>query len=93
MRLKPEQIKKLSRSIYDKLIDEDLIVLRGPESAVIKKIENILLADARAEDDIEVHAKEMMKKFMPQVQSGEIDYQKMYGMIKKQLIRDKKFVV
>jgi len=43
------------------------------------------------EEEIENEAKKMMAKFESQIQSGEIDYHKMYTMVKKQLMKDKKF--
>lgn len=92
MKLKPEQITKLARIIYDHLTQEKLIEIRSSEKSILEKIESVLLTDAKKEDEIENEAKKMMEQFRPQVESGEIDYQKMYAMIKKQLIKDKNFI-
>jgi len=92
MKLKPEQIKKLSRIIYNKLVQEQLLTVLSSDAIIIDKIEKILLADAHIEEDIEAEAKKMMEKYRSQVESGEIDYHKMYTMIKKQIMKEKKFI-
>lgn len=91
MKLKPEQLENLANSIFAELSAKKLIkVLSSPQS-VVKKMEAVLLADAHKEEEIENEARKMMSKFESQIQSGEIDYHKMYTMVKKQLMKDKKF--
>lgn len=92
MKLKPAQIKKLARLILDKLEQQNLINIRTTRDQITQKIESILLADVQMEDEIEKEARAMMEKYRAQVQSGEIDYQKMYGMVKKELMKKKKFI-
>jgi hypothetical protein len=92
MKLKANQIKKLSRLVYEKLVQRKMITILSSEKKVIDKIESIILMDAKKEEEIDTLAKKMMEKFEPQVQSGEIDYHKMYGMVKKQIMKEKKFI-
>lgn len=93
MKLKAPQVKKLSSLILARLKSEKLIRILTSEAKVLAKIESIILADLKIEEDIERQAKAMMDKYRKQVESGEIDYQKMYMMIKKQLIKEKNFTV
>ena len=92
MKLKSEQIKKMAQLVYQKLADANLIEPMKSVAEIQSKIESVILADAKKEGEIEAEAKKMMEKYRSQVESGEIDYQKMYGMIKKQLIKEKKFI-
>lgn len=93
MKVKPEQLQKLARTIYNDLTKANLITVHSSDTAVVEKIAGVLLSDAKMEDDIEKQAKTMMDQYKTQVQSGQIDYHKMYSMIKKQLIKDKKFII
>jgi len=93
MKLQTEEITKLAKSVYRELVREDMIEILTSEAEILQKIEGILIADAKKEVAIENEAKKMMQKFEKQVQSGEIDYQKMYGMVKKQLMKEKKFIL
>jgi hypothetical protein len=91
MKLKPQQIKKLSRLVYEKLSQKKLITILSSEKKILDKIESVILTDAKKEEEIEALTKKTMEKFERQVESGEIDYHKMYGMVKKQIMKEKKF--
>ncbi len=93
MKLKEPQIKKLSRLIYDALIAGDLLDILSSDKAVLEKIQSVLSNDAKLEEQIEAQAKKTMEQFKAQIESGEIEYQKMYNMVKKQIMKEKKFVV
>lgn len=93
MKLKPEQIKKLSVVVRDNLLRANVLKLLTNESALLATIESVLLDDIQKEAAIEAEAKKTMEKFRKQVESGEIDYQKMYNMVKKQLMKEKKFLI
>ena len=92
MKLKPELIKKLTQLILDDLHKKKHIKLSSSEKKVFRQIETTLLADAQLEDDLGLLAKKTMEQFRKQVESGEIDYHKMFQMVKKQLMKEKKFI-
>ena len=92
MKLQRPQIAKLARLICDALTREKLVKILKTDAAMTQTIENILLTDAQQETDIENTAKKMMEKFKKQIESGEIEYQKMYTMVKKQIMKEKKFI-
>lgn len=91
MPLKKDQIEHLTQQIYQSLLSNKLIRVVSNERAILKTIRDILLVDAQTEVDLLDQASKMMDQFKAQIQSGQIEYDKMYGMIKKQLAKDKKF--
>lgn len=92
MKLTDSQIKKLAQTLLDRLSKKNLLEPKVPVQKILEKIEGIFLADARIEQEIEAVAKKMMEKFKPQIEAGEIDYHKMYTLVKKQIMKEKKFV-
>jgi hypothetical protein len=92
VKLKPPQVKKLATAIQQGLYNRKLIKVLSSDAKVFAKIEGILLADLKIEEDIEKEARALLEKFHDKVESGEIDYQQMYVRVKKQLIKDKKFI-
>lgn len=92
MKIKPEQFRKLARLIYSKLTEQNLITINSSEQIILEKIENVLVADANTEQAIEDEAKKTMEKFKAQVESGQIEYHKMFQMVKKQLMKEKGFI-
>lgn len=92
MKLKQDQIGKLAHLIYEALSQDGQIKILSSQDSVLNKIEGILLADAQKEEEIEREARKMMDQFKAKIEAGDIDYHKMYSMVKKQLMKDKKFI-
>ena len=91
MKLSEHQIKKLAHTIVDRLVQKKLLTPKVNMQQILAKIEGILLSDAKLEDDIDAVARKMMDKFRPQIESGEIDYHKMHTLVKKQIMKERKF--
>lgn len=93
MKLKEPQIQKLAFSILQKLTEKRLIQPQTSSQNILKKIVEVIFADLTTEERIEKEAKKMMDQYRTQVESGQIDYQKMYVMIKKELIKKYDFTI
>jgi len=91
MKLKKEQIQKLANKIFRELKDKNQLIMRVPEAKVIEKIHDVILADLKAEDDVEVEARKILDKY--RAQDPSIDERQMLLMIKKQLVKEKKLVL
>ncbi len=92
MRLKPFQVKMVTQKILQNLKTQQLVILRKSEPEVLKKMEEIFIADLRVEDDINREAEKLLETYTAQM-GDKIDRQKMFQMIKKQLIKDKNVIV
>lgn len=92
MRLKPFQVKMVSQKILQTLKTRQLVILKKSEPEVLKKMEEIFVADLKVEDDINREAERLLEEYTAKM-GDKIDRQKMFQMIKKQLIKDKNVVV
>jgi len=92
MRLKPFQVKMVSQKILQSLKSRQLVILKKSEPEVLKKMEEIFIADLKVEDDINREAEKLLEAYTAKM-GDKIDRQKMFQMIKKQLIKDKNVVV
>ena len=57
------------------------------------KIEKIILDDLQVEDRLNAEVKEILKGYEREMEKGEVDYQKMFQMIKKQLVKERDLVL
>ncbi len=92
MRLKPFQVKMVSQKILLALKSRQLVILKKSEPEVLKKMEEIFIADLRVEDDLNREAEKLLETYAAQM-GDKIDRQKMFLMIKKQLIKDRNLVI
>lgn len=93
MKIKDEQFNKLAYLIADYLDGQRLAKIKSSKQAVIGKIESILLVNAREEETINEQARKMLEAHRDKIASGEVDYQKMFSMIKRQICKDKNFIL
>jgi hypothetical protein len=69
-----------------------LVILKKSEPEVLKKMEEIFIADLKVEDDLNREAEKLLETYAAQM-GDKIDRQKMFLMIKKQLIKDRNLVI
>ena len=92
MRLKEFQIKQICQKVLLTLRSKQLIILKKSEAEVLAKMEAICIHDLKVEDDINREAEKLLEKYTAQM-GDKIDRQKMFQMIKKQLIKDKNVII
>jgi hypothetical protein len=92
MRLKPFQVQMVSQKILQTLKTRQLVILKKSEPEVLKKMEEIFIADLKIEDEINREAEKLLDAYTAKM-GDKIDKQLMFQMIKKQLIKDKGVVI
>jgi hypothetical protein len=92
MRMKEAQVKQLCQRVLVSLRAKQLIILKKPEREVLLKMEEIFMKDLRVEDEINREAEKLLDQYAAKM-GDKIDKQKMFQMIKKQLIKDKGVVI
>lgn len=93
MRLKKEQVQKIGELVLKGLLSKKLAVLKVPEEKVLHRIIEIMTHDLQSEDKLDAEVRQLMEKFKTQIASGQMDSQKVFQMIKKQLIKDRNLVI
>lgn len=89
MRLPRERVTALSKTLAENLLKEGLISYPFKKDLLASKIESILLSDLQVEERLNAEVKEILKSHEREIEKGEVDYQKMFQMIKKQLIKER----
>ncbi|MDO8644254.1 MAG: DUF507 family protein [bacterium] len=92
MKMKKEQILRLAGRIARHLKERGMTFPAG-EEAVVHRIERVVTQNFEEEEGIERQARQMMEKLQMEVSAGKIDPHKMYIMIKKQIAKEKKFIL
>lgn len=92
MRLKEFQVKQICQKLLLTLRAKQLIILKKSEGECLAKMQEIFIKDLRVEDDINREAEKLLDQYAAKMGTN-IDRQKMFQLIKKQLIKDKGVVV
>lgn len=93
MRLKKEQVEKLSQALLRELSDKGLAVLKADEGKVLARIQEAITADLEAEDKLDREVHELMDQFRRQIETGHLNERDLFMKIKKELAKKKKMVL
>ena len=93
MRLKKEQIQKIAARILSELQAKNLLVLKVEAEAIRVRIEQILISNFQAEDKLDEEAKRLFDQFKAKIPAGSLNEQEALQKIRKQLAKDRKFVL
>lgn len=93
MKLKREEIHKIAELVVKNLSAHSLMISKSGTDQLLSKIETVLQRNMDEEAAIEEEVKKLMEQYRSQIASGTIDPQKAYMMIKKQIAKERKFVL
>lgn len=88
-----EQVDKISTLVLSGLKGSGLVVLKADESSVLGRIREAIVADLQAEDALDREVEEILKSHSGEVNSGQVDYRRMFNMIKGKLARERGIVL
>ena len=92
MRLKEFQVKQICQKLLLTLRSKQLINLKKSEGEILAKMEEIFIKDLKVEDEINREAEKLLDQYTRQM-GDKIDKNKMFQLIKKQLIKDKNVII
>lgn len=93
MRLKKDQIEKISHLLVKALREKGKTTFKASEEKIYLKILETITRDLQAEDKLDLDVRKIMEQYKSQIASGQLDSQKVFQMIKKQLIKERNLVI
>jgi hypothetical protein len=92
MYLRKEQVASIAHAIGVALKKGGVVLKKG-EKGVVEKIESVIQKNIDDERAIDEQVKNMMDQYRNQIASGSVDPQRAFQMIKKQVAKERKFVL
>jgi hypothetical protein len=93
MRLPKDRVTHLAESLATRLVEAGHVELTGQRKALVESLDKAVTEELRVEDRLNVEVRELMKKYEREIDQGQVDYQKMFVMIKKQLVKDRGIIL
>lgn len=93
MRLKKDQIEKIAHRVLGELKSKHLATFKGSEAAIVERIQKAIHDNLAAEARLDEDAKKLMDQFRAQIAAGQLNQQELFNKIKKQLAKERKFVL
>ena len=89
MRLTKERIHQISNNLSEQLFLKEMLSGAFSKAQIGVKIEEIITDELMVEDRLNEEVRELLKAYESQIERGQVDYQKMFLMIKRKLAKER----
>jgi hypothetical protein len=93
MRMSRGRIEVMAKSAVQRLLAQRAIAAPGIEEALTARVVEVIEREFALEDQLNLDARELMRQYQRQIESGQVDYQRMFTMIKRQLAKDRGVII
>ena len=93
MRLNTTRIHQMATIVVERLVAQGLLQIQGKPEPVVQQLEAAITKELEVEDRLNADVREMLKQFDQEFAAGRADYQKMFSMVKKKLIKERDIVL
>lgn len=93
MRLSNDEIKGLSDYLSKLIVDKNLVHQPVNIEEVRLDMYTIISEDMQLEDKLNEEVKDIMERYDEDLKSGKVDYNKLFTLIKQQLIKERKLIL
>lgn len=93
MRLSKERVRHIAESLVGHLQTEGHIVPTGAHKAFVESLEQAITQELSVEDRVNAEVRQLLKVYEQQIEQGQVDYQKMFQMVKQKLVRERGIIL
>ncbi len=93
MRLRKEMIERISAKIVDRLLRREAIDCLASEESLRTRVARIIEEDLLVEDRLNEEVKEILRDHQDEMDKDNVDYSRMFTMVKTKLARERNLVL
>lgn len=83
----------MASSVAGHLVQDGHVELVGDRKAFIEGLEQAITDELSVEDRLNAEVHKMLKVYEQQIEQGQVDYQKMFVMVKQKLVRERGIIL
>ena len=93
MRLRRKMIEYVAQTVTTALLERELITLDLPVETLTAEIRRLITDDLMVEDRLNDEVKKILQAHTSEIDRGNIDYSRMFAMVKKQLVKERGLIL
>lgn len=93
MRIAHGRVEMMAKAIVQRLVAQRAIAVHGPEAELVARVTALIEEELAREDQLNQDVRELLKQYQRQIDSGEIDYHRMFSMVKRQLAKERGVII
>ncbi|MBS0170114.1 MAG: DUF507 family protein [Nitrospira sp.] len=83
----------MADSLIARLQELQYLEISGDRKALRESLEHTMTEELLVEDRLNAEVRRMMQPYERQIEQGQVDYQKMFTMIKQKLVRERGIIL
>ncbi len=93
MRIRREMLQHLAQAITRDLVEKGCIKSEGPREEIEERIRGVIAEELQVEDRLNDEVKELLRAHGAELSRSEVDYYKMFAMVKRKLAQERGIVL
>lgn len=93
MRLSKERVRHMADALATRLQQEGHIELVGDKKQLLDSLDRAITEELSVEDRLNAEVRQLLKAYEREIEQGQVDYQKMFTMIKQKLVRERGIIL
>lgn len=93
MKLSEEQIERVTAKVLENLKNKGLVKLKADEKTILNRMSEAIIKDLTAEDALDREVDGILDEHSRDVDSGAVDYRKVFNMVKHKLARERGIIL
>ncbi len=88
-----EKIEEITSLVLKGLKAKDLVILKADEARVLTRMQEAIIADLKAEDDLDREVESILNAHAGEMDDDNVDYRKMFRMLKNKLVKERGIII
>jgi hypothetical protein len=93
MRLSKERVRHMAESVTGRLLQEGCVDISGDRKTLVEALNRAISDELSLEDRLNAEVRQLLKAYEKQIEQGQVDYQKMFQMVKQKLVRERGLIL
>jgi hypothetical protein len=86
-------IDHVAKTVTDRLLDQQLLTVDGARETVMAEVNRLITADLMVEDRLNEEVKDLLRAHTVEIERGNIDYARMFTMVKRKLVQERGLIL
>jgi hypothetical protein len=93
MRLSRERVRHIAESLATKLQLEGQVAIVGDRKSFVEQMDHAITEELSVEDRLNTEVRQLLKAYEQDIERGQVDYQRMFTMVKTKLARERGIIL
>ncbi len=93
MRLSKERVRHISESVVTRLQQEGQVAIAANRKAFVEQIDHAIVEELSIEDQLNAEVQQLLKAYEQDIERGQVDFQRMFTMVKTKLARERGIIL